>query len=47
VSWLRSRGHADGAKLLEIHVASMAGGSARESGNAEISGLVQQHEILV
>jgi tRNA-dihydrouridine synthase 1 len=27
-------------RLLEIHVASMAGGSARGSGNAEISGLV-------
>jgi tRNA-dihydrouridine synthase 1 len=34
-------------RLLKIHVASMAGGSARESGNAEISGLAQQYESLV
>jgi tRNA-dihydrouridine synthase 1 len=34
-------------RLLERHVASMAGGSPRESANAEISGLAQQHESLV
>lgn len=34
-------------RLLERHVASMAGAFPRESGNTEISGLAQQHESLV
>jgi hypothetical protein len=34
-------------RLLERHVASMAGGCPRESADAEISGLAQQHESLV
>ena len=34
-------------RLLERHVASMAGGSPWESADAESSGLAQQHESLV